>query len=330
MDKKYHRLSKEERYYIYKQKAIMPVDKIAEMLGRHRSAIYRELSRNKDEHGMYTAGGATRKMLERRGKRYKPFAKITLEIRQYIIDKLKLKWSPEQIAGRLTKQRITKISTKLIYNYIRNDKLNGGTLYKLLPHKGKKYKYSRTRKSTIQNRVDISQRPKIVETKSRIGDWEGDTVIGVKNGSKHCLGTFVDRKSKFTIMLHLKDKTAAGLQDALENCFMNCTLPFETITFDNGTEFAYHQEITANINCPIYFARPYKSCDRGLNEHTNGQIRKFFPKKTDFSQIDTADIITVQNLLNERPRKALNFLTPNEVMNKHLNSMNKKIMSHWT
>ena len=256
--------------------------------------------------------------------------KITLEIRQYIIDKLKLKWSPEQIAGRLTKQRTAKIRTKLIYNYIRNDKLNGGMLYKLLPHKGKKYKYSGTRKSTIPNRVDISQRPKIVETKSRIGDWEGDTVIGVKNGSKHCPGTFVDRKSKFTIMLHLKDKTAVGLQNALEEYFMNCTLPFKTITFDNGTEFAYHQEITANINCPIYFARPYKSCDRGLNEHTNGQIRKFFPKKTDFSKIETAEINTVQNLLNDRPRKSLDFLTPNEVMDKYLNSLNKKIMSHWT
>ena len=306
----------------------MTATEIAQMLDRHKSTIYRELNRNKDEHGIYTAGGATKKMLDRRGKKYKRFAKITPEVKQYIIDNLKVKWSPEQIAGRLMKEKKAKISTKLIYNYIRNDKLNGGKLYKLLPHKGKKYKYSGTKKSIIQNRMDISQRPKIVETKSRIGDWEGDTVIGVKNGSKHCLGTFVDRKSKFTIMLHLKDKTAAGLQEALENYFMNCTLPFETITFDNGTEFAYHQEITANINCPIYFARPYKSCDRGLNEHTNGQIRKFFPKKTDFSTIDTAEIIKVQNLLNDRPRKSLDFLTPNEVMNKHLNSLNKKNVSH--
>ena len=148
-------------------------------------------------------------------------------------------------------QILTQLSLKLKNNYIRNDKLNGGTLYKLSPYKGKKYKYSGTKKSTIPNRVDISQRPKVVETKSSIGDWEGDTVIGVKNGSKHCLGTFVDRKSKFTIMLHLKDKTAAGLQEALETYVMGCILPFKTITFDNGTEFAYHQEITANIDCPI-------------------------------------------------------------------------------
>ena len=109
---KYHRLSREERYYIYKQKAIMSVDEIAKMLCRHRSTIYRELSRNIDEHRIYTVGGATRQMLERRSKRYHRFAKITMEIRQYIVDKLKLKWSPEQIAGRLVKKKNAKISTK--------------------------------------------------------------------------------------------------------------------------------------------------------------------------------------------------------------------------
>ncbi len=120
------------------------------------------------------------------------------------------------------------------------------------------------------------------------------------------------------------------MQQAIENYFMNSDLPFKTITFDNGSEFAYHQEISANIACPIYFARPYRSCDRGLNEHTNGLIRKFCPKKTDFADITDEDLLNIQNLLNNRPRKSLGFLTPNEVMNKHLRSLNNKYSVHWT
>lgn len=330
MDKKYHRLSYAERYYIKKEMTSKSREEIAKSLGRAKSSIVREINRNKDEFGDYVPNIAQLKTIERNKLKYQSFKKITSKVKEYIAEKLKIKWSPEQISGRMKRERIAKISTKQIYRYIAEDKLDGGNLYKLLSHQGKKYKYSGNKKSIIQNRVDISLRPKIVEKKSRIGDWEGDTVVGKQGGSKKCIATLADRKSKFTIILPLKDKTALGFRNTIESYFMNSTLPFKTITFDNGTEFARHQEIANTLGCSIYFARPYRSSDRGLNEHTNGLIRKFCPKKTDFAYVTDADLLNIQNLLNDRPRKSLGFLTPNEVMNSHLRYLNKKYSVHWT
>lgn len=227
-------------------------------------------------------------------------------------------WSPEQISGRMEKDLKISVSFKNIYSYIWQDKAGGGTLYKKLSHRGKRYKYGDPNKVKIPNRVDISKRPKIVENKTRIGDFEGDTIVGVRGGSKNCLLTLADRKSKFTLIKRTIDKSAISIQNAMESVYISTIVPFKTITYDNGTEFCNHQQIAASIGCDIYFARPYKSSDRGLNEHTNGLIRWFFPKKTDFSNVTDEQIEHVQNLLNNRPRKSLGFLTPNEVMNKYL------------
>jgi len=217
-----------------------------------------------------------------------------------------------------------KISFKTIYCYIWQDKAEGGVLYKLLPNRGKKYKYSSAKRTSIPNRIDIKERPKIVDDKSRVGDFEGDTIVGVKGGDKVCLLTLVDRKTKYTIIRKLPDKTAISVENAMNNCYDDTIIPILTITYDNGSEFTNHENIANSLGCNIYFATPYRSCERGLNEHTNGKIRWFSPKKTDFGKISDDEIIYVQNLLNDRPRKSLNYLTPNEVVNKYLTRTYKK------
>jgi IS30 family transposase len=248
-------------------------------------------------------------------------------MKQFICDKLKIGWSPEVICGSMKKAFNKKLSFKTLYRYIWQDKAAGGKLYKLLPHQGKRYKYGSSKRGTITNRTDISQRPKIVEDKSRIGDLEGDTIVGVRGGDKACLLTLVDRVSKFTIIRKIPNKTADAVEDAMNKCYDDTVLPFFTVTYDNGTEFANHQNIADNIGCDIYFARPYRSSDRGLNEHTNGLIRRFFPKKTDFGKVTEEEVQYVQDLLNNRPRKSLNYLTPNEVVNKDIAKYYKKIRS---
>jgi transposase, IS30 family len=324
----YKHLTHHELYYIWlncthdfiKSKII----DVAQKLGRHRSNIYRAINYiNENNWSPINNQGNIRKRARSQ------FSNITELVKNYIIEKLKIGWSPEIIGGRMKKDIGVQISFKTIYSYIWKDKTDGGTLYKMLPHKGKKYKYGSGKRSSIVNRVDISQRPKIVDKKIRIGDLEGDTIVGIRGGDKACLLTLVDRHSKFTIMRKIPNKTAQAVEHAMSDCYDNTTLPFLTVTYDNGTEFANHQNIAKTLGCDIYFARPYKSCDRGLNEHTNGKIRWFFPKKTDFGQISDEEVIYVQNLLNDRPRKSLKFLTPNEVVNKHLHKAYKK-MSQFT
>ena len=222
---------------------------------------------------------------------------------------------------------LSEILAPLQYYYIWRDKQTGGKLYKLLPHRGKRYKYGDSTRCPIRNRIDISERPGIVDKKIRIGDLEGDTIVGVKGGDKSCLLTLVDRVSKYTIIRKLPNKTGKSVEHAMYESYDNSLLPFMTVTYDNGPEFANHINISESLGCDIYFARRYRSCDRGLNEHTNGLIRRFYPKKTNFATVTDEQIAYVQDLLNNRPRKSLGFLTPNEVVNKYLTKAYKKIVA---
>lgn len=325
----YKHLTQCELYYIWQHRInkfngnvlwCEPVKVIATKLNKHVSTIYRAI-----KYLIKTNWEPDNKQGRVRNK--KQFKSLTNKVKRYITANLKIGWSPEVIAGRIKKDLKKSISFKTIYRYIWHSKLSGDKLYKLLPHHGKKYKYGSSKKTTIPNRVDISQRPKIVEDKTRIGDLEGDTIIGVRGGDKACLLTLVDRASKFTIIRKVPNKTAGAVEDAMSNCYDDTVVPFFTVTYDNGTEFANHQNIATELGCDIYFARPYKSCDRGLNEHTNGLIRRFFPKKTDFGGVTDEEVQYVQNLLNDRPRKSLNFLTPNEVVNKYLAKTYKKVFA---
>lgn len=322
-------LAQKERYYIWISIAnLVSISKIARDLKIARSTVQRELKRNCRPGKSYEPYHAQVIASARRSKgcAEKQFKRLKPRLKQYIIDQLTRGWSPEQISGRLKRKKLKAISHQTIYNYVRCDKANGGKLYKLLPHKGKKYYYRPVGKcSNIPNRVDISKRPAIVNHKRRVGDFEADTIVGTKSGSYRCLLTLVDRKTKYSFIRKVHARSAFYIQEAIEAIYSSTIIPFKTITPDNGGEFANHVQMQENIGCSFYFARPYRSSDRGLNEHTNGLIRRFLPKRTDFAHISSDTIQDVQDSLNNRPRKILDFLTPKEVMIKHLKRIYPKI-----
>src|SRR5271170_1408834 len=223
-------------------------------------------------------------------------------------------WSPDQISGWLAKNGDRSISHERIYQHVWEDKKNGGNLYVQLRHHGKKYNKRKGKTSgrgLIPNRVDIDQRPAIVAEKSRIGDWEADTIIGA--GHQGAIMSHVERKSKYTKLAKLPDNSANSVVKASRRILLPLASRVETITYDNGKEFASHAEIVAALGAKSYFAKPYHSWERGLNEHTNGLVRQYFPKGTDFSTLSNADVQRVENKLNSRPRKILGYQTPREV-----------------
>jgi len=234
---------------------------------------------------------------------------LTKPIEKYIRAKLKQDWSPEQISGRMKLDIGVSIVHETIYRYIYSNKKNGGKLYTYLRHKNKKY-HKRSNdymaRGTIIDRVMIDKRPKIVEKKSRIGDWEIDTVVGKDH--KGFLVTVVDRKSKFSIIKSVPTKHAEVVTAALIEMLTPMQKITHTITSDNGKEFAYHKQVSEALNTNFYFANPYHSWERGLNEHTNGLIRQYLPKKSTFLNVSKEEIIMIQNRLNHRPRKVLSYI----------------------
>ena len=286
----------------------LSVRQIGEIVGVHASTVSRELRRNRTR-GRYNYVKADEMSATRRRNASTQFKKIKNQLKEKILRGLHNLWSPEQISGRLKIEGIF-ISHEAIYQYVKK-----AGLICNLRHEGKKYKRKKAAEagvSCIPNRTDISERPKIVEEKVRIGDWEGDTIIS--HGSHCALLTLVDRHSKYTIIRKVVRKTSENLSAEVINSLKKEGLPVHTITFDNGSEFSDHQRISKKLKTNVYFARPYKSCDRGLNEHTNGLIRQFLPKKFDFKNVSDHNIKIIQNCLNSRPRKVLNYLAPVEVI----------------
>ena len=312
---KYKQLTLKERYHISTLlKKGWSQKEIANSIGVNPSTISREIQRNKDSltqeyHYTFAESSASK-----RKKIKSKYTVITSQIKTYIKTKLKEDWSPEQIAGRMKRDKGFTVCHETIYRYIYYNKSGGGRLYKHLRHKNKKYhnranKYQR--RGIIIDRVSIDKRPKIVERKNRIGDFEIDTVIGLNHIG--ALVTVVDRKSKYTIIQKVNSKRAKEVTSALITMLHPLKHITKTITSDNGKEFAYHKEVSNAIDTDFYFAHPYSSWERGLNEHTNGLIRQYLPKKTDFTQISKEEITTIQDKLNHRPRKVLNYRTPFEV-----------------
>jgi len=292
---------------------------IAETIGASKSALSRELTRNRNQNGLYTAKGAHTKSKKRARHAARNPTKLKSWLEEYIRKKLEIGWSPEQISGRVMLDYRKRISATAIYEYLKRERLRGGKLYLYLRRKGKKkrdYNRKKAGKSLIPNRVDIDSRPEIVAKKLRIGDWEGDTIVG--RGHKSGLITLVDRVAKFTIITKISNFKSEGvmckIKQSLNKLLQNKTHKLHTITFDNGLEFARHLDIKSMFpDVDIYFAKPYKSWQRGLNEHTNGLIREYFPKGTDFNNISDMEVMIVQNKLNNRPRAVLGFKTPEEV-----------------
>lgn len=311
----YQRLTQIERYQI---KALLTagntLSAIAQTLGRHKSTISRELCRNTGQRG-YRPKQAHEKARTR--QQNKPSHSISSATCDWVVRLIKQQWSPEQISGWLAETQSIRVSHEWIYQYLLRDKRKGGTLYQDLRcqrKRKKRYGANRTEKrGRIKGRVSIDDRPKIVDTRTRIGDWEADTVIGCHQGSKPVLVTLAERKSRFSLIIKASNKTATEVSDKLLQVLKPLKDNVSTITYDNGKEFAAHQTVSEALEATAYFAHPYHSWERGLNENMNGLIRQYFPKKTDFALVSDAEIEEVVNKLNNRPRKCLGWKTPNQV-----------------
>lgn len=315
----YKQLTYEQRCQIEAlKKSGISQQAIAANISVSQSSVSRELSRNTGLRG-YRHDQAHRISIERRQAIAKPY-KMKAELIDEIADKLYLKWSPEQISGWLLVEQEICISHETIYQHVWADKTAGGDLYKHLRRCARKYKErgsnGKTRSGQIKNRVSIDDRPIVVDEKSRVGDWEIDTVIG--KGHSGALVTIVERVTLFTVSMRVKSKRAKEVTAAT----LALLTPFKglvhTITSDNGKEFAYHEQIAAGLECEFYFAHPYHSWERGLNENTNGLLRQYFPKSTDFKTVGAKAVKQSVDRLNNRPRKTLAFKTPAALMQKEM------------
>jgi transposase, IS30 family len=285
---------------------------IARSLNVDRSTICREVLRNKEEQ-FYNCREADLKAIRRRRKC--AYKKMTPDLISLIEGSLKLGWSPEQITGRLKKEGKLHVSHETIYRYIWADKNSGGSLYKLLRRRGKKHNKrgsNQAGRGCIPYRIDISERPSIVEEKCRVGDWELDTIVGARQGSA-VIVSMVDRATKLTKLRRVNRKTEKNIRETIIKALSPIKDYVLTLTSDNGCEFASHWIISRKLEASFFFATPYHSWERGLNEHTNGLVRQYLPKGTNFDEISDAEIEKIETYLNTRPRKCLGFETPLEV-----------------
>ncbi len=304
-------LTKEQRYQI---EAYLECGKsklfIAKTLGFDKSTIYKEIKRNSTKRGKYRAEIAQMYSDEKKD-RYNFPRKFNDTIKRFIDEKIeKEQWSPEQITGYCRKNNIPMVSHERIYQYIRQDKAVGGNKYKNLRHRLKHRKRPVSGKNiVIKDKVLIDQRPDVINKKQRFGDWEIDTIVGKEN--KGAIVTIVERKTDFLMMKKLvAGKNAKELSKALIDMLLPYKSFIHSITSDNGTEFADHKTISKKLNTDFYFAHPYSSWERGLNEYTNKLIRQYIPKKSKFDSLTDMQITEIQYKLNRRPRKNLTYETP--------------------
>lgn len=317
---RYKQLDYEKRCQIYGLwRAGYNQSKIAKEVGVHKSTISREFRKNitfvRTSLGswQYKPNYAQTYVDERHKKKHK-YIKFTKEVENFVRNKLLQEWSTEQICGYAKRHHLFSISHERIYQFILTDKEKGGTLYKHLRHQHKKYRKrygSPQRQGPIKNRVMIHERPGIVDEKKRLGDWEIDTIIGKQH--KQAIVTLVERVSKKTLIGQVGNKQAEFVRSQVIRLLNSIKPHVLSITADNGVEFSQHEQIAAALETHIYFAHPYHSWERGLNENTNGLIRQYIPKGKDFDELTDADIIDIQERLNNRPRKSLRYATPNEV-----------------
>ena len=318
-------LTVEQRYTIYVMKVKGYKQKqIAEAIGKDKSTVSRELQRNCDRRsGEYRYELAQRKCDQRHQAKPKKL-RFTEQVKAYVDTWLQEDYSPEQIAGRAKLDNVDCVSHERIYQYVWDDKKSKGSLFVHLRRKGRKYRKRGAAKDSrgiIKDRVDISQRPAVVDEKTRLGDLEIDTIIG-KNHQGAIL-SINDRVSGYLWLAKLKGKDAEELAMKTVEILQPQAQWLHTITGDNGKEFAEHKTISNTLKVDFFFDKPYHSWERGANENTNGLIRQYLPKGLSFENVTDKDIEYIQRKLNNRPRKKLNFLTPNEFLS--LNLSNQKV-----
>lgn len=313
----YTQLSVSERNQVYELRTTtaLSMRAIARQIGRDQSTVSRELARNRNQGGHYLPDSAQQKMQVRRQQSKTAFSGVSeiciFEVKQ----RLKQYHSPEQIAGRLQREGGARISHETIYQMIYADYKDLKAYQKYLRQgRGKRRQRGccHSKRGKIPGRVGIEHRPAIADAKTEIGHWESDTMIG---GNHHgVIVTHVDKASKFLVAGLGKNKTSSEVNKVTIKLFTQ-TLKTQrkTMTFDNCKEFSGHAELSKELGLLCYFANPYHSWERGLNEHTNGLLRQFFPKQTNFKIVKREELEKTVMLINKRPRKSLDYKTPFEV-----------------
>lgn len=306
----YTQLTREQRYQIYAlKKAGHNQTEMASIVGVHKATISRELHRNRGQRA-YRPAHAHQLTKARRATARPRIGGQTWATVEAL---LRQQWSPEQIAGRLRLEGRETVSHERIYQHVWADQRAGGTLHlHLRCRRERRKRYGKhSRRGQIEGRVGIEDRPLIVDSRRRVGDWEADTIVGRRG--RGALLTLVERKSKLLRLCWVERKGAEEVSEASLATLGPLAARVLTITSDNGGEFAHHGRIAQGLGAQFYFARPHASWERGVNENTNGLLRQYFPKHADFAMITEAEVERAMERLNNRPRKTLGYRTPNEV-----------------
>lgn len=299
-----------EKLLQFKAQGLKQIE-IAQKLGRSRSSVSRELRRNSSPDGSYSAFQAEEKYRQRRKHCVRKRRLDDAELQKWVKERLLDYWSPEQIDGRLKKETgQVQISFATIYRAIHRGQLD--IPRKCLRRGGRKPSpHKEETRGRLHGHKTIHERPKAADTRSQYGHWEGDTVRGAQG--KGAAATFVDRRSGFLVAALMPDRKAKTLTEAV--CTAFSAFPkslLRSFTVDNGNEFFDYQNVEKRLDTRVYFADPYSSWQRGLNENTNGLLRQYFPKKCDFLAVSPQDFRAVLHSLNTRPRKRLGFRSPAE------------------
>lgn len=312
MSTSYTHFTTEEREKLleFKAQGLKQIE-MARQLGRSRSSVSRELKRNSNENGSYSAFEAEKKYRQRRERCVRKRRLDDAELKEFVRKKLLDYWSPEQIDGRLKREKgKVQISFATIYRAIHRGQLD--IPRKCLRRGGRRPSpHKKETRGRLHGHKTIHERPKAADTRSQYGHWEGDTVRGAQG--KGAAATFVDRRSGFLVAALMPDRKAKTLTDAA--CAAFSALPqslLRSFTVDNGNEFFDYLSLEKRLGTKVYFADPYRSWQRGLNENTNGLLRQYFPKKCDFLAVSPQDFQAVVYSLNARPRKRLGFRSPAE------------------
>lgn len=317
----YSHLSASERWalYQYRKQEHLTLSAISLKMNRSKSTISRELRRNSLNRADYLPDSAQLKMQQRREQSKHKFMSIRPSTIAQVKHRLQQYHSPEQICGRMKREGLEKVSHETVYQMIYANHQGLGSYQQYLRQgqaKRRRRGALNQKRSGIPGRVGIEQRPTIADQKLEIGHWESDTVIGGNHAG--VVVTHVDKASKFLIAGLAQNKTVQQINRVTIKLFQQIGSAFrKTMTFDNGKEFSGHQTLAKVLGVSCFFANPYHSWERGLNEHTNGLLRQFFPKGTNFKTVKPEQLQQVVDLINHRPRKSLDYRTPYEVLLSH-------------
>jgi len=318
----YTHFSEQERYVIYHLKLYgLSLREIGRHLDRHHTSISREIERNGSSHTVYYHGNAQPQAKARARLPRHHRKRSNKRLYNYVTHRIRQDWSPDEVSKRIKldypNNQHMRCSIETIYQWVFKDAQEGGLLYTHLRRSHKKRKKQRkygTCRGLIPGRVSIHERPTIVNERCRFGDWEGDTVEGRKGSGG--IATHVERSSRYLIASRLINKTANTFTSQSIKVFQVIPCAFRhPLTLDNGKENARFQMLEKKIGVKVYFADPYSSWQRGLNENTNGLLRQYFPKGSDFRNMTDEALAQAFRKLNHRPRKCLGYRTPHEVFN---------------